>query len=601
MSVFVRTLNQDSSLHSCADEFDEIQSRVVRGITLFCAIVGVPALAIGMIEALKLGQRSAAVVYLCAYLPVAAASLFGRRSGVRVRGAAVIAALLLLATHNFVLWGLSGVAIPTLVVASVLATSVFGITGGAVTVSIGLVPLCVSGVLMSTGRIEVAIDVLSMSTDPISWLTAGMIVVLYSGIASVSSGSIFVQLRRALARSERTSAALDRSVQTLEHRVQVEEAITGASTRLMAAPDDRFEENLRDALRRVGAAIGASAATVEIDGRGEIEVGIIARWRGDDGSTFESGADGMTRETIPLLASGASIGRVSMDCRKDQWQEADLSLLRMFSQVIQHAALGHIERRERRQIDIRLNQAQKLESVGRLAGGVAHDFNNLLTVILGSVEMAADSQENPPETERYLSEVRHAAERAAGLTTRLLAYSRQQVLEPEDLAVDEALRSIHVMLTRIIGEDISVVIDIEPEVGLIRVDPSQFEQIVMNLATNARDAMPTGGRLTIQASRIEADQEYCRLHPGLAKGGSVLLEVSDSGCGMGADTVARIFEPFFTTKAVGSGTGLGLASVYGTVTQSGGHIEVESEPDLGTAFRIFFPAVKPPRRTFARE
>jgi PAS domain S-box-containing protein len=250
--------------------------------------------------------------------------------------------------------------------------------------------------------------------------------------------------------------------------------------------------------------------------------------------------------------------------------------------------LRWIDLSERRRLEAQLRQSQRLESVGMLAGGIAHDFNNVLTAILGFARLITEDAVDPDTTNKA-REIESAAERAAGLVRQLLAFARQQVLEPRVLDAGEVIGRLEPLLARLIGED--VVIDVRIEAGLwaIEADPGQLEQVIVNLAVNARDAMPTGGRLTIEAQNVDLDAGYAATHPAVVPGPHVMLAVTDTGIGMDAATAARIFEPFFTTKEAGRGTGLGLATVYGVVNQSGGHIWVYSEPGRGTAFRVYFP------------
>ncbi|HYK12155.1 MAG TPA: response regulator [Gemmatimonadales bacterium] len=246
---------------------------------------------------------------------------------------------------------------------------------------------------------------------------------------------------------------------------------------------------------------------------------------------------------------------------------------------------------EQRQLEAQLVRAQKLEAVGRLAGGVAHDFNNLLTVILSYSSLLIEDNEIPPHALESVQEIKKAADGAAGLTKQLLAFSRQQVLQPQVLDVNSVVQSTQKLLNRLIGEDVKLITNFAPDLGVARLDPGQLGQIIMNLAVNARDAMPTGGILTIETANVEMDLTYVRGHPVAQAGHYVMLAVSDTGIGMDEATKERIFEPFFTTKETGKGTGLGLATVYGIVKQSGGFIWVYSEPGRGTSFKIYFPRI----------
>jgi PAS domain S-box-containing protein len=253
---------------------------------------------------------------------------------------------------------------------------------------------------------------------------------------------------------------------------------------------------------------------------------------------------------------------------------------------------------EQRQLEEQFRQVQKMECVGRLAGGVAHDFNNLLSVINGYAELLVDAPSPRSFDTMALNEIRSAGERAAGLTRQLLAFSRRQVLAPQQIDLRAVVEANACMLRRLIGEDVQLVTVLESTPLQVLADPGQIEQVLMNLAVNARDAMPCGGKLTIEAKPVTLGAAYAHGHMEVPPGQYVLVAVSDTGCGMDAQTLAQIFEPFFTTKEVGKGTGLGLATVYGIVRQSSGHIFVYSEPSIGTTFKIYLPrlgaSVPPP-------
>jgi PAS domain S-box-containing protein len=244
---------------------------------------------------------------------------------------------------------------------------------------------------------------------------------------------------------------------------------------------------------------------------------------------------------------------------------------------------------ERRTLERQLRMAQKMEAIGRLSGGIAHDFNNLLGVIIGYSGVLKKSLDKNAPTFEFATEIEKAGQRAASLTRQLLAFSRQQVLSPSVLSLNSLVADMEKMLPRLLGEDINVSLSLDAGLGNVKADQSQIEQVIMNLAVNARDAMPSGGKLQIQTANVEFDLAYTRDHPGSKIGSYVMLAIADSGTGMSAETLAHIFEPFFTTKGVGEGTGLGLATVYGVVKQSNGYIWVDSAPGTGARFQIYLP------------
>jgi len=251
---------------------------------------------------------------------------------------------------------------------------------------------------------------------------------------------------------------------------------------------------------------------------------------------------------------------------------------------------------ERKSLEKQLRQTQKMEAVGQLTGGIAHDFNNLLSVIIGYSEILEQRLPVGDPLLRECLQIKKAGQSAASLTRQLLAFSRQQVLEPKVLALNGIVQNVEKMLHRLIGEHIDLKTNLDPMLGCVKADQSQIEQVIINLAVNARDAMPHGGNLLIETANVVLDEDYARLHPPQLPGCYVLLTVADTGAGMDAETLAHIFEPFFTTKEIGKGTGLGLSTVYGIVRQSGGHIWVESEPGQGATFKIYLPVARPVAR-----
>jgi len=296
---------------------------------------------------------------------------------------------------------------------------------------------------------------------------------------------------------------------------------------------------------------------------------------------------------LPILLDDKVLGAVTIYAKEpDAFDREELRLLNELSDELAYSVKALRAQAEHKEMERKLLQVQKIEAVGRLAGGVAHDFNNLLTIINGYTQLLIE--ETPVDDSRfdYIHEILRAGERAAALTRQLLAFSRRQVLEPRLLNLNSVLTDLEKMLRRLIGEDVDLVMTLKPHLSLVKVDPGQIEQVVMNLAINARDAMPGGGRLLIETAVIYIDNDNAQGNVNFTPVKYIMLAVSDTGCGMDLETQAHIFEPFFTTKEKGKGTGLGLATVYGIVKQSGGFIWVQSEPGGGSRFKIYFPCVE---------
>ena len=300
---------------------------------------------------------------------------------------------------------------------------------------------------------------------------------------------------------------------------------------------------------------------------------------------------------VPAKIGDRVVGVLTFQTKREEGFSAeDMAIATAFAS---HAAIAVENRRllleSRRAYDElaetqgQLEQVQKMDAIGRLAGGVAHDFNNLLTVILGRADILLRQLKPEDSMHRGIELIQRTAGRAADLTRQLLAFGRKQVLEPVVLDLSAVTMDMKDMLGRLIGEDIALLTTPTPGLGRVKADRGQIEQVIMNLSVNARDAMPQGGRLILETANVELDDEYVRRHVGARPGPHVMLAVSDTGTGIPREIQAHIFEPFFTTKEQGKGTGLGLATVYGIVKQSGGHVEVDSEPDKGTTFRIYLP------------
>jgi len=292
------------------------------------------------------------------------------------------------------------------------------------------------------------------------------------------------------------------------------------------------------------------------------------------------------------VGASSTNDNVTKDGRIISCEWYNTPLVDEFGRVLGAASLAQ-DVTERVALEERLRQSQKMEAIGRLAGGVAHDFNNLITVILGYSQVLSEGLPAGRLADST-AQIKSAAERAAGITRQLLAFSRKQVVSPRMINLNDIMLNLDSLLRRLIGEDVEVLAVPAGDLGTVKADPSQIEQILMNLALNARDAMPNGGKMTLETSNVHLDHTYAREHQPVEPGRYVMLAVSDTGVGMAPEIQARIFEPFYTTKEVGKGTGLGLSTVYGIVKQTGGHIWVYSEPGQGTTFKIYFPRLNQP-------
>ncbi|MCK6544403.1 ATP-binding protein [Myxococcota bacterium] len=391
---------------------------------------------------------------------------------------------------------------------------------------------------------------------------------------------------------------------------EVKAAVGYSHMWLLVSEDDRFERlRLIDVAGSREAKAWHSAPVLEVRGDAMLEElvdgtkpVVVVDARTDPRTNKEIVAMWHNRTLIqvPLRLLDRPLGVVGVGtfgdegCRAPTAEELEY-LVGMASQLTIAAARIRIEE-ERTSVAARLSEieqrflhAQKMEAVGRLAGGIAHDINNILLVILGNAQMAVDAIAAPHPALEPIEEIRSAADRAAGLTRQLLAFSRRQVIEPVVLDLGALVGSMEKMIRRWIGEDVALATLIEPDLPLMKADPSQLEQVIMNLVVNARDAMPRGGRLTIDVHATELPAGHAALREGQAPGRRVALRVSDTGVGMDGETLARVFEPFFTTKPHGKGTGLGLSTVYGITEQAGGSIDVVSAPGRGTTFELYFP------------
>jgi two-component system cell cycle sensor histidine kinase/response regulator CckA len=365
----------------------------------------------------------------------------------------------------------------------------------------------------------------------------------------------------------------------------------------------RVEETLRDTSQTLRTLIDVSVLAIVVLDRDER----VTLWNNAAARLFGWSAQEVLDRPLPTVPEDKRAefdeGRVRIRSGEDvvyetQRRRKDGSLVDVLkSSAALFSAQGElaggmatlVDITERKQLEEQLRQAVKMEGIGRLAGGIAHDFNNLLTVIGGRSYILLSQLPADHPMRRDLLIIQQTCDRATALTRQLLAFSRKQVLAPAVIDLNKIVSGMRTLLERVLGEDVGLVLDLDPSLGHVTADPGQLEQVLLNMAVNARDAMPEGGQLTLETRHVDVDPTYARQKVELTPGPYEVLSISDTGVGMDAATVVRAFEPFFTTKAVGKGTGLGLATAYGIVKQSGGHITVSSEPGSGTTFRIYLP------------
>ena len=561
---------------------ERILNWVLNGIAFFGAFAAIGGVKLRLSE----GRLDFTVLYLLVFAAFLAAAL-ARWLGFIPRALILLCGLNVLAIGGFSLHGIGSNGAVFLFASVAMATILFDLRWGlgALLLSAAIMGGAATGFAM--GWLERG--ALDVAATPGVWLTDTAIL-LGLGTATVISTTFLI---RRLESSVETSAELVLSLkQRVLERDRVQEALRASEVRLLEAQQvariGSFELDVSDQslwlsdemYRLLGREKDASRLRfasfleqIHAEDRDRVEAALRAWLAGEGLSSFES----------RMVSRDGSIRHIRAQPRLERGVDGEPERL-----------LGTVQDiTEARELEHQLRQSQKLEAVGQLAGGVAHDFNNLLTVITGYGETLMADLEG--EAQEVAKEVCLAADRASALTRQLLAFSRQQFLQPRVLDLNGVVRELEGMLRRVIGEDVECELSLDPSLGRVMADAAQVQQIVLNLSLNARDAMPQGGHLRIETYEVDSFPEYVGVAMGSDPVRYVCLSVSDDGCGMDAETRTRIFEPFFTTKGAGSGTGLGLSTVYGIVKQSDGEIRVRSSLGLGTTVEVYLPRVDQPQ------
>jgi PAS domain S-box-containing protein len=580
--MVTRVEDRPESAPSPQDALQQWRERILNWVLNGLAIFGVFALIGGVKLRLSDGRPDYVVLYVLGYAAVLVAALL-HRLGFVPRALILFGVLYVVAVSGFLVQGLATVGPVMLFGAVALATILFDLRRG-----VGALLLCVAtmggiGAGFALGWLEV--PPAALVPTPGDWFT-NTAIFLGLGTATLISTTFLI---RRLESSVETSADLVVSLeQRVRERERAQEALRTSEARLLEAQRvagiGSFEWNLREDTpwwsEEMYRVLGQEPATEEpriehflrqVHSADRDHVATMVRaWRfAEQPGGFE----------CRLVRPDGAIRHIRAQARLERGEDGE-----------PERVLGTVQDvTEARELEQQLRQSQKLEAVGQLAGGVAHDFNNLLTVIIGYGQTLLADLEG--EAQQAAKEVCMAAERASALTRQLLAFSRRQFLRPQILDLNGVVQELEGMLRRVIGEDVECELSLDPGLGRVMADEGQIQQIVLNLAVNARDAMPEGGTLTVQTYQVDSFPEYAGVAIGSDPVRYVCLSVADDGCGMDPETRARIFEPFFTTKDPGRGTGLGLSTVYGIVKQSDGEIRVRSAPGRGTTVEIFLPWV----------
>jgi len=576
-----------------------VRHRILNTILVIIAVVPPVAILLSIPRFLEFGLRPVQYVAIGLFAAVVVVTLLRHRLSYRFKSLFLLVGTFVVGVVSLVNWGMVGMYAVFFIGVIFIAALLLSFRAGLLTLGATIVVMIGTGLLVRFGVVSFDVDYPRFSSALSTWVLATGHVAVFALLILVG----FHRLHQALLTNITQLGRRSEELVQMNVRLQGEIGVRERTEDRIRESEGRYRllaDNSTDMIWTADAGLRTTYVSPQVASLRGFSVDEALTQSLDEVVAPASLASvrQALEEELALWRSGPTpkdrVRTIEAEMiRKDGstvWTETRARVLGDGSG--RPAAILGVSRdiSERRQLEGQLLQSQKMEAIGRLAGGVAHDFNNQLLVILGMAQLL-ESEAGPADPRRRsLGMIREAAERSAGLTRQLLAFSRKQTVQPVVLDLNASLSNLRKTLGRMIGEDIGLVMHLNAAPPLIRIDPTQLEQVVFNLSVNARDAMPNGGRLIFETANLTADDEFARTHLGTAAGAYVRLVVSDSGVGMDKKTIGQIFEPFFTTKGRDKGTGLGLATVYGIVRQAGGAISVYSEPGLGATFTIYLPA-----------
>lgn len=576
----------------------DIRERILNNLLITISILSLAPLIASIYRVGTIGWQISMYFQIAGYLVLGTTTVFYRKIPYLYKAAVLISICFILGCANTLDMGLFGSGMLFLVFAIILATILINVRAGGALIIAGLTVLVIVAAGVNQGWIKFEFNLEAASTAYTSWISRIMAFGLFSAVLIVSLGRLITYLVDSSRVLENHSQELERKnvalLQEISTREKTEQALikSEGKYRLLA-------EYANDVIWTVDLNLNMTYISPSVEQVRGYRVDEIMAMEIKEQLTPESYAlvkkilaEELESEKDPTSNPNRSRTlEIQTRCKDGttKWSEIKVSFIR--DAKGKAAGIVGVGRDigEKKDLLKQLIQAQKMEAIGVLAGGIAHDFNNLLTVINGYTDLLIQDASPDDPVLQELEQIRAAGQRATSLTSQLLAFSRKQVLQPRILNLNDIIVETDKMLRRLIGEHIELKTIPCPDLHTINADPVQIQQIVMNLAVNARDAMPNGGTLTIETANVDFDDPYLAGHPVAKPGPYVMVAVSDNGVGMDEKTQSSIFEPFFTTKTKGQGTGLGLSTVYGIVKQSGGFIWVYSEPEEGTTFKIYFP------------